>query len=256
MLLLDEPDNYLDVPAKQWLEERLAATSKAVLLVSHDRELLSRAASRIVTLEPGAAGAVSWVHGGSFATYHAARDDRNSRLEELRRRWDEERAKLKALVLMYKTKAAFNDGLASRYQAAQTRLAKFEAAGPPQAVPLTQKVTMRLAGGRTAKRAVVCTAAGADRTDGAVRPRGLLRRPGRGAGLQRVRASRISCGCWRAAAPIPTSSTSRCPTRSSTRCRTPARWCWDHGCGPGFFRQTHAHSELNGRTLLEILHRG
>ena len=59
---------------------------------------------------------------------------------------------------MYKTKAAFNDGLASRYQAAQTRLAKFEAAGPPQAVPLTQKVTMRLAGGRTAKRAVVCTA--------------------------------------------------------------------------------------------------
>ena len=28
---------------------------------------------------------------------------------------------------MYKTKAAYNDGLASRYQAAQTRLAKFEA---------------------------------------------------------------------------------------------------------------------------------
>ena len=157
VLLLDEPDNYLDVPAKQWLEEKLTATNKAVLLVSHDRELLARAASRIVTLEPGAAGAVSWVHGGSFATYHAARDDRNSRLEELRRRWDEERAKLKALVLMYKTKAAFNDGLASRYQAAQTRLAKFEAAGPPQAVPLAQKVTMRLAGGRTAKRAVVCT---------------------------------------------------------------------------------------------------
>ena len=76
------------------------------------------------------------MHGGSFATYHAARDDRNSRLEELRRRWDEDHAKLKALVLMYKTKAAYNDGLASRYQAAQTRLAKFEAAGPPQAVPL------------------------------------------------------------------------------------------------------------------------
>ena len=158
VLLLDEPDNYLDVPAKLWLEEKLAATTKAVLLVSHDRELLARAADRIVTLEPGVAGAVSWVHGGSFATYHAARDDRNSRLEELRRRWDEEHAKLKALVLMYKTKSAFNDGLASRYQAAQTRLAKFEAAGPPQAVPLTQKVTMRLSGGRTAKRAIVCRA--------------------------------------------------------------------------------------------------
>ena len=152
VLLLDEPDNYLDVPAKQWLEDRLAATAKAVLLVSHDRELLARAATRIVTLEPGAAGAVSWVHGGSFATYHAARDDRNSRLEELRRRWDEEHAKLKALVLMYKTKAAYNDGLASRYQAAQTRLAKFEAAGPPQAVPLPQQVT-HAAGGRADRQA-------------------------------------------------------------------------------------------------------
>ncbi|MEP6856703.1 MAG: ATP-binding cassette domain-containing protein, partial [Pedococcus sp.] len=124
VLLLDEPDNYLDVPAKRWLEDRLAASGKVVLLVSHDRELLARAATRIVTIEPGVAGGVCWVHGGSLATYHAARDDRNSRLEELRRRWDEERAKLKALVLMYKTKAAYNDGLASRYQAAQTRLAK------------------------------------------------------------------------------------------------------------------------------------
>jgi ATPase subunit of ABC transporter with duplicated ATPase domains len=158
VLLLDEPDNYLDVPGKVWLEGRLAETSKSVLLISHDRELLARAADRIVTLEPGVAGAVSWIHGGSFATYHAARAARNSRLEELRLRWDEEHAKLRTLVLTLKTKSAFNDGLASRYAAAQTRLAKFEKAGPPQAVPLEQKVVMRLAGGRTAKRAVTCTA--------------------------------------------------------------------------------------------------
>ena len=99
VLLLDEPDNYLDVPAKLWLEERLHRRRKTVLFVCHDRELLASAASRIVTLEPGVAGAASWVHGGAFATYHEARDDRNSRLEELRRRWDEEHAKLKALVL-------------------------------------------------------------------------------------------------------------------------------------------------------------
>src|ERR1700754_4885568 len=78
------------------------------------------------------------------------------RLDELRRRWDEEHAKLKALVLMYKNKAAYNDGLASRYQAAQTRLRKFEEAGPPTEQPREQQVTMRLAGGRTGKRAVVC----------------------------------------------------------------------------------------------------
>ena len=28
MLLLDEPDNYLDVPGKRWLEEQLAATEQ------------------------------------------------------------------------------------------------------------------------------------------------------------------------------------------------------------------------------------
>src|SRR6185503_15716369 len=51
VLLLDEPDNYLDVPGKQWLESQLAATKKTVLLISHDRELLARAATRIVTVE-------------------------------------------------------------------------------------------------------------------------------------------------------------------------------------------------------------
>jgi ATPase subunit of ABC transporter with duplicated ATPase domains len=40
VLLLDEPDNYLDVPGKRWLEQRLAESPKSVLLVSHDRELL------------------------------------------------------------------------------------------------------------------------------------------------------------------------------------------------------------------------
>lgn len=53
VLLLDEPDNYLDVPGKRWLEERLKETRKTVLFVSHDRELLSRAAEKIVSVEPG-----------------------------------------------------------------------------------------------------------------------------------------------------------------------------------------------------------
>ena len=97
-----------------------------------------------------------WTHPGGFATYHEARRDRFARFEELRRRWDEEHAKLKALVLMYKKKAAYNDGMASRYQAAQTRLRKFEEAGPPTAQPREQQVKMRLKGGRTGKRAVVC----------------------------------------------------------------------------------------------------
>src|SRR4051812_31897264 len=66
VLLLDEPDNYLDVPAKRWLEERLLETRKTVLFVSHDRELLARVADRVVAVEGGTA----WVHGGGFGSYH------------------------------------------------------------------------------------------------------------------------------------------------------------------------------------------
>ncbi|HXF03624.1 MAG TPA: ATP-binding cassette domain-containing protein, partial [Arthrobacter sp.] len=88
LLLLDEPDNYLDVPGKRWLEDKLRESRKSVLFVSHDRELLANAATRIVTLEPGALGATAWVHGGGFESYLQARDDRNARFEELRKRWD------------------------------------------------------------------------------------------------------------------------------------------------------------------------
>jgi ATPase subunit of ABC transporter with duplicated ATPase domains len=56
VLLLDEPDNYLDVPGKLWLEEQLSLTPKTVLLVSHDRELLAACAERIITVEDGRRG--------------------------------------------------------------------------------------------------------------------------------------------------------------------------------------------------------
>ena len=144
VLLLDEPDNFLDVPGKRWLEERLRETHEdGAVRVSHDRELLDQTADRVVTVESGAA--TSWIHGGGFATYArgpawtgtpastscAAAGTRSTQ-------------KLKELVLMYKQKAAYNDGMASRYQAAQTRLRKFEEAGPPEAAPREQDVRMRL----------------------------------------------------------------------------------------------------------------
>ena len=152
VLLLDEPDNYLDVPAKMWLEQQLRATNKTVLVVSHDRELLAACAERIITVEDGHV----WIHGGGFATYAQARKDRTERLDELRRRWDEEHEKLRQLMLMYKQKASYNADMASRYQATVTRLRKFEEAGPPELAPREQNVRMRLRGSRTGKRAVRC----------------------------------------------------------------------------------------------------
>ncbi|ADD40613.1 ABC-F family ATP-binding cassette domain-containing protein [Stackebrandtia nassauensis] len=152
VLLLDEPDNFLDVPAKRELEERVNASEKSILMVSHDREVLANTAQRIVTLEAGDV----WTHGGGFATWHEARVARHDRLEELRRRWDEEHQKLKDLVIMYRQKASYNADMASRLRAAETRLAKFEAAGPPPLPPKDQNIKMKLRGGRTGKRAIMC----------------------------------------------------------------------------------------------------
>ena len=78
VLLLDEPDNFLDVPGKRWLEARLRESSKSVLFVSHDRELLAQTADRVVAVEGGGA----WTHPGGFASWHEARAHRHERLEE------------------------------------------------------------------------------------------------------------------------------------------------------------------------------
>jgi len=255
VLLLDEPDNYLDVPAKRWLEEQLTQTPKSVLVVSHDRELLARTATRIVTLELGPAGSTSWTHGGGFATYHQARRDRMSRLGELRRRWDEEHDKLRELVTTLRVKASYNDGMASRYQAAVTRLARFEEAGPPQAVPTEQDVTMRLRGGRTGKRAVVCERLG---LTGLMEPFDLEVWYGErvavlgsnGSGKSHFLRLLAAGGTDPDVEHRPVEDVVVEPVAHTGRARLGAR------VRPGWFVQTHHHPELVGRTLLEVLHRG
>jgi ATP-binding cassette subfamily F protein 3 len=51
--LLDEPTNHLDIPAVEWLEEFLAKSPVACVLVSHDRVLLERFGGHIVELVDG-----------------------------------------------------------------------------------------------------------------------------------------------------------------------------------------------------------
>ncbi|CAL9600523.1 putative ABC transporter ATP-binding protein YbiT [Nocardiopsis dassonvillei] len=256
LLLLDEPDNYLDVPGKRWLEEALRATSKTVLLVSHDRELLSRVPDRIVTLELGAAGNTAWTHTGAFDTYHAARRERFARLDELRRRWDDEHAKLKALVAMYRQKAAYNSDMASRYQSAQTRLRRFEEAGPPEKLPRDQNLRMRLRGGRTGRRALVCDAL---ELTGLMRPFDLEVHYGERVAVLGSNGSgkshflRLLAGGGSDPEGTPLSPEERgkvAPVRHGGRARLGARVL------PGWFAQTHEHPEFTGRTLLDVLHRG
>jgi ATPase subunit of ABC transporter with duplicated ATPase domains len=234
VLLLDEPDNYLDVPGKRWLEAALAESPKTVLFVSHDRELLSRTANRIVTIEAHGA----WVHGGGFSTYAGARQARRARLDELHKRWDEEHERLRQLVFTLRQQAAISPDMASRYRAMVTRLEKFEAAGPPPEQVVDQKVSMRLRGGRTGVRAIVC-----ERLEltGLMKPFDLEVFYGeRVAVLGSNGSGKSHFLRLLAGQDVAHTGVARLGARVV----------------PGWFAQTHDQPELHGKTLVEVLHRG
>ena len=234
VLLLDEPDNYLDVPGKRWLEGRLRETPKTVLFVSHDRELLARTADRVVTVEAHS----TWVHGGGFGTYAAAREHRLERLDELHRRWDEEHERLKELVRTLQQQAKISPDMASRYRAMQTRLAKFEAAGPPPERPVEQQVAMRLRGGRTGVRALTCVGL---ELSGLMKPFDLEVFFGERVAVLGSNGSGKS-HFLRLLAGEPIAHTG----------------AWKLGARvlPGLFAQTHERPDLADRTLVDILWRG
>jgi ATPase subunit of ABC transporter with duplicated ATPase domains len=148
VLLLDEPDNFLDVPAKLALERRIRATKKTVLMISHDRELLADAVDSIVTLE----GNGAWVHGGSYATYPQAREDRQRRLGDAVKRWREEERRLFRLMKTFKERARYSSDWTKRANAAETRWRRFSEAGPPPAPVVDASIAVRLRGGDSARR--------------------------------------------------------------------------------------------------------
>ncbi len=228
VLLLDEPDNYLDVPGKRWLESRLTDSAKTILFVSHDRELLARTAGQIITIETNTA----WAYGGGFASYHEARSDRHARFEEMHRRWDDERRKLADLVKRLQLAKS------SKTQAAMTRLQRHEQR-EPEVPPRSQNIRMRLSGGRTGVRVLTCSQLA---LTGLTEP----------FDLEIFYGDRAAVLGWNG-------------TGKSHFLRLLADWPqtdsvkhsgeWKLGARviPGHFSQTHEHPELADRTLLQIL---
>lgn len=235
VLLLDEPDNYLDVPGKEWLEDALARTRKTVMFISHDRELLSRTSTRVVTLEATSAGSVAWVHGQSYATYHSARTKRLARLEELHARWNEEQARLKALVVEMRRKASYNPDFASKLSNAEHRLERHVAAGPPEALPRPQRIAMRLTGSGTGKRVLECHSLA---LEGLTQP----------FDLELIQGERVAC-----LGPNGSGKSHFLALLAGEDVVHEGDLRLGARVVPGHFAQTNEHPELSDRTLAEIL---
>jgi ATP-binding cassette subfamily F protein uup len=83
MIVLDEPTNHLDLEAIEWLEQRLAATGAALVVITHDRHLMDRLTTargegRIIEIERGA----GYIHraavgASAYATYLEGRAARH-----------------------------------------------------------------------------------------------------------------------------------------------------------------------------------
>jgi ATPase subunit of ABC transporter with duplicated ATPase domains len=154
-------------------------------------------------------------------------------------------------------KATYNDGMASRYQAAVTRLRKFEEAGPPEERPPAQNIAMRLRGARTGKRAVVC-----ERLEltGLMKPFDLEVWYGDRVAVLGSNGSgkshflRLLAGGGTDPEPMQGHVTSMGET--ITRVEHSGRATLGARIVPGWFAQSHQQTDLDGRTLLEVLHRG
>jgi len=233
VLVLDEPDNFLDVPAKRWLETQLRATKKTVVFVSHDRELLAAGATKIVTIE--ASGA--WTHGGGFATYAEAKEAHAAKRAHDAALFDDERKRLEEYVVLMRQRAKISETFAPKLKAAESKLRQFLEKNERPVEAHDQKIDMRLRGARTGKRAVIAEQL---EVAGLTEPFDLELWYGErvavlgGNGVGKSHFLRLLAG--------------------DDTVESGGTWRLGANVVAGLFHQTHEHPEWSGRTPVEILH--
>jgi ATPase subunit of ABC transporter with duplicated ATPase domains len=152
-LILDEPDNFLDLYSKAWLERALRDSPKTILVVSHDRTLLTKAVDRMLVLEHNG----SWVHGGNYSTFRQERRKRNERLAKDVDAWKAEERRLYRYFKLMKQRAGASEALAARADAAESRWERFKNAGPPQLPPPEKEIVPKFVGSRAGNEAIRIT---------------------------------------------------------------------------------------------------
>lgn len=122
VLLLDEPDNHLDMPGKVYLEKLITEYPGAVVIISHDRYLLDACVTHIAEIEDGKITTFS----GNYTEYIVDKEERLARQEELFQIQQREIGRLEMALKRYKTWVIFNDKFATRVHAMEARIARIE----------------------------------------------------------------------------------------------------------------------------------
>lgn len=122
VLLLDEPDNHLDLPGKAYLEKLIREYPGAVVLVSHDRYLLDAVVTHIAEIEDGKLTTFP----GNYTDYIIDKEQRLARQEELFQIQQRAIRRMEMALKRYQVWVQVSDKFASRVRSMQTRLEKVE----------------------------------------------------------------------------------------------------------------------------------
>ncbi len=127
VLLLDEPTNHLDVDAKSWLMGFLRTYRGALLVISHDLDLLDEAITRVIHLDRAGEDALGEVfeYRGTYSQYHAARAKDEERLAKMAAAQAKEIARLQGIVDRFGAKAT----KAAMAHSIEKRITRLESTG-------------------------------------------------------------------------------------------------------------------------------
>jgi ATP-binding cassette subfamily F protein 3 len=124
VLLLDEPDNHLDLPGKMYLEKLIREYEGTVVMISHDRYLLDAAVTHIAELEDGRLT----VFTGDYSSYVADKEMRLARQDELFHTQQHEIKRIEAAIKRFAIwgKIYDNEKFAAKAKTMQKRLDKMD----------------------------------------------------------------------------------------------------------------------------------
>ena len=147
LLLLDEPDNHLDLEAKAWLEQYIASYPGTVLIISHDRLLLDRAVKKIFELEDGRISS----YAGNYSYYFEERQRRLQKQFELYTRQQEEIKRLEGVWRQYQGWSKLNDKFATKAEDTLKRIERIKREGVSKPILMRDKIKVNLDSDRSGK---------------------------------------------------------------------------------------------------------
>jgi ATP-binding cassette subfamily F protein 3 len=122
VLMLDEPDNHLDLPGKAYLERLIQDYPGAVVIISHDRYLLDAVVTHIAEIEDGKL--TTFI--GNYTDYIIDKEQRLAKQEELFQIQQRAIRRMEMALKRYQVWVQVSDKFASRVRSMQTRLEKVD----------------------------------------------------------------------------------------------------------------------------------